>query len=153
MSVAPRIKVKALTRACYPACRLLLLLWLNTERPHAPWITAIRGLQPLLHLFNQCLPAVPPDNTFAASPVKAISSHSFNPRPSFPAPTEKFPSARAATELTERSRRKRIDWGISSGDRTARLHHLSRMLSCRLTDGRWMHSSMFKVLKCFLTKR
>lgn len=97
MSVAPRIKVKALTRACYPACRVLLLLWLNTERPHAPWITAIRGLQPLLHLFNQCIPAVPPDNTFAASPVKAISSHSFNPRPSFPAPTEKFPSARAAT--------------------------------------------------------
>ncbi len=49
--------------------------WLNTERPHPPWITVIIGPQPFLHVFDQFIFAVAPDNTFA-SPPRAISSHS-----------------------------------------------------------------------------
>ena len=35
---------------CLSRCRCQ---WLNTQRPHAPWITVITGPQPLPHLFNQ----------------------------------------------------------------------------------------------------
>lgn len=63
--------------------------WLSTQRPHVPWITVIRGPQPLLHLFNQFISAVAPDNTFASA-VGAISSHSFTPAWASPPPVEKF---------------------------------------------------------------